>query len=70
MSRVINMNCPGDQRQTAASALPKATLCPVAPRFQHNTLGVHAKQQNHLVIAAHIENRCITLPVLSSSIII
>ncbi len=44
----------GDPRQTAVSDLSKVILCPVAPRFEHSTLIVRAKQHNYSAIAANV----------------
>jgi hypothetical protein len=43
---------PVDPRQTAVSDLFKVILCLMAPRFEHSTLVVCAKQRKHSPIAA------------------
>jgi len=54
MPHVISMNRPGDPRQTAVSVLPKLILRLVGLRFEHSTLIEHAKQNNHLALAAQL----------------
>jgi hypothetical protein len=52
MSHIISMHRPIDPRQTAFSDLSKIIPCLVAPKFEHSTLAVCAKQHNHSAIAA------------------
>jgi hypothetical protein len=52
MSHVISIYRPGDPRQTAVGDLSEVILCLVAPRFEHSTLVVRAKQHHHSPIAA------------------
>ncbi len=52
MLHVVSMHRPVDPRQTAVSELSKVIPCLVAPKFEHNTLAVRAKQHNQLAIAA------------------
>jgi hypothetical protein len=49
---VISMHRPGDLCQTAISGLSKVILCLVAPRLEHSTLIVAAKQHNQSAVAA------------------
>jgi hypothetical protein len=44
MSHVISMHRLDDQRQTAVSDLSEVIVCLVAPRFEHTTFVVRAKQ--------------------------
>jgi hypothetical protein len=53
MSHVISMHRPGDPRQTVVSNVSKVILCLLAPRFEHSTLLVRAKQHNRSAIAAY-----------------
>jgi len=50
------MHCPSDPKQTAISDLSKVILCLVAPRFEHITLVIQAKEHKHLAIAAYTIN--------------
>jgi hypothetical protein len=54
MSHIISMHRPGDPRKTAVRDLSKVILCLVAPKFEHGTLIVHAKQHNQSAIAANV----------------
>jgi len=49
------MHLPGDPRQTAVSDLPKVILCLLAPSFEHSTLVLRVKKQNHSAIAARFK---------------
>jgi hypothetical protein len=44
MSDIISIPRPGDPRQTTVSDSSKVILCLAAPRFEHSTLLVRAKQ--------------------------
>jgi hypothetical protein len=48
MSHIISIHRP------AVRDLSKVILCLVAPKFEHSTLVVHAKQHNHSAIAANV----------------
>jgi hypothetical protein len=51
ISHVISMHCLSDPKQTVISDLSKVILYLVAPRFEHSTLVVRAKQHKHSAIA-------------------
>jgi hypothetical protein len=52
MSHVISMDRQDCPRQTAVRDLSKVILCLMAPKCEHSTLVVRAKQHNHSAIAA------------------
>ncbi len=54
ISHIIIMHRPADPRQTVVSDLSNVILWLVAPRFEHSTLLVRAKQYKHSAIAADL----------------
>ncbi len=59
MSNAISMHRSSDPRQTASSDLSKIIPCLVAPRFEHSTLILRAKQHSHSAIVAPDQRNCI-----------
>jgi hypothetical protein len=51
MLHVVSMHRPVDPGQTAVTELSKVIPCLVAPKFEHSTLAVRAKQHNQSAIA-------------------